>query len=246
MTKKIIISIVALTLAFVVCFAACNEAVYTDPSTGNKYLLVTDEDGNHVYSDDGELLVYETDKSGKIVKDEDGNKVTQVQGFIGQIEENGTVEDYAYRVALPKGWKSTDTKGVFENTAKKESIDISIAEYFYDDYYKRNKAVYENIISASSKDVTETVSAEWTEDMNYENAGSVTPLFTLVSGDLYTALIFFENSGNVYKICYTSPNTDEGKADFITFINSITYKKYTYYDDITKVPSTDESTTTAK
>ena len=79
-----------------IALTACKKHVYVDPSTSEEYILVTDENGKKVLSEDGELLVYATDENGKKIKDDNGEYVTQIQGFVGQLEEDGVIEDYAY------------------------------------------------------------------------------------------------------------------------------------------------------
>ena len=76
-------------IALSVVFTSCNKDVYVNPSTDSEYILVTDENGKKVLSEDGELIVYVTDVDGKKVKDDNGEYVTEIQGFVGQLEENG-------------------------------------------------------------------------------------------------------------------------------------------------------------
>lgn len=235
-TKKIIISIVSLTLVIFIVFSACGKATYTDPQTGKKYILVTDENGEKVRSEDGELLVYVTNKNHKIVKDENGVPQTEVHGFIGQIEdEKGIIEDYAYTVTLPEGWKSTDKKGYFENEKLEAKFSISIVEYTYDDYKLRLEDTYGTILgnTESGDETTVSYDVKWTEDVEIPNSDTTGTLLTLSSSGYNLFFYIYENSGNTYKI-----SVDGSTANGVTeetakeLLSSITYKPYTYYPDL--------------
>ena len=76
-----------------------------------------------------------TDADGKKVKDDNGEYETAVQGFIGQIEANGVVEDYAYYFTLPSGWKTVGNGGEFENKLKK----VKSYKFFKYNIYKFKK-----------------------------------------------------------------------------------------------------------
>lgn len=233
MTKKIIATLMVATVLFVCVFAACGKQKYTNPQTGKKYEIVTDEDGKRVLSDDGELLVYETDDNGKYVTDANGEKVTQVQGFVGQVEfEDGVVEDYAYKLQLADGWKADkDTFGTFVNKSKNQNIDIDIVEYLYDDYYDRNKEVYETIKKSDEEGVTVT----WEEDVDLAKGATNVCLFTMTTKESCSIFCFFENSGNVYKILFTSDTAEGATESLKEFCKGFSFKPYQYYTDVTAV-----------
>lgn len=246
MSKKIIISAVSLTLAIalVFVFSSCGKSkdVYTDPQTGKSYILVTDENGEKVRSDDGELVVYVTEKNGKIAKDENGEPKTEVHGFIGQIKTGNTVEDYAYTVVLPDGWKTTNKKGYFENNSLKATATIDIAESTYSDYYSKSYAIYESIKEAADSGEAD-YAVTWSEDCEIPGADTKGVLMTLSGESLMRYFYFFENNGNVYKISIDfEAQSDNNKKTVDGFMGSITYKQYTYYPDVTSAPTTEAGT----
>ena len=161
MSKKIIAVIAVVTVVFVSVFAACNkkddEGVY---AKNDKYNLVTDENGEKVLNSDGELLVYATDEDGDRIKNDKGEYETLAQPF-EPIEDDGVVEDYGYKFTLPKGWKSTNQVGQFENADKSQVFEIDVVEYTYKDYYKRNKDFYEQL-----KEAKPDVQLTWEENVN--------------------------------------------------------------------------------
>lgn len=229
MSKKIIAALIALTVVFMCVFAACNDNTYKNPASGEKYELVTDEDGEKVLNDEGELLVYETDENGKKVTDENGENVTRVQGFVGQIEDGGVVEDYAYKLELPDGWKSVeDSYGKFVNKQKSQECSIDIVEYTYDDYYKLNKDMFNKLAGRD-----EVVKIKWEDDVTDIRGAEKTCRFILQTEDGIAVLYFFENSGNIYKVLFNSETIESAEADALEFCKAIDFKPYTYYPELT-------------
>lgn len=229
MSKKIIALLVIATVVFMCVFAACDKGTYVNPATDKKYKLVTDEDGQKVLNDDGELLVYVTDEHGRIVKDENGEEMTEVQGFIGQIEDDGLVEDFAYKLLLPEGWKSVkDTTGEFENKKKEQTCSITILNEKYVDYYKMNKDFYDKL----SKD--KSVKLTWDEGLELRDGAEKVCRFTMQNEDGMSVMYFYENSDNLYKVLFVAQNAEDAEsvlADAEDFAKSISYKPYTYYPD---------------
>ncbi len=229
MNKKIIAALIALTVVFMCVFAACNDNTYENPASGEKYELVTDENGNKVLDENGELLVYETNENGKKVTNESGEYVTRVQGFIGQIEEGGVVEDYAYKLELPKGWKAEEgSTGKFVNKQKSQQCSIDIVEYTYEDYYDFNKDMFNQLVG--SDDVTKI---KWEDNVTDIRDANKACRFVLQTKDGIAVLYFFENSGNVYKVLFNSETIENAEADAIAFCKAIEFKPYTYFPDVT-------------
>lgn len=234
-------------IAFSVVVTACNKDVYVDPSSDSEYILVTDENGNKVLSEDGELLVYVTDENGKKVKDENGEYVTEIHGFIGQIEKNGVVEDYAYYFTLPSGWKTVNDRGVFENKLKKYSLEIRINDKTFNDYYTQ-LSQFGDAIKAGELDTTDNelnAQGEWHE-FQYDNADTKVYLLMLKVNEKLTATMFFSANNNLYVATLTAPiesDFTEVKDEMIKVYEALEFKPYTYYEDLTDKP-TEEATVT--
>ena len=234
MCKKSVALFITAIMCCTLIFTACNKDKYVDPSTGGEFILVTDENGNKVLSEDGELLVYATDENGKKIKDDEGNYVTEVHGFIGQIESNGVVEDYAYYFTLPNGWKTVNDRGEFENKSQNWSMDIKIIEYSYSEYYDSSKKMYENMAKEGFEHKTQVKSEAYWDEFEYENAQTTVNLFSIKVADAMTFTMFFKNSDNLYVISLESENNDnfeEAKAEMINIYESLNFKPYTYYPD---------------
>lgn len=231
MNKKIIAVLAAATIVFVCVFAACGKNSYTNPQTGKKYEIVTDDDGKRVLNDDGELVVYATDDNGKYVTDENGEKVTQGQAFIGQIEvEDNVFEDYAYKLTLADGWKADkDTFGEFANKSKKQEVSVSIVESVYSDYYNKNLETYNTLKDGDIADVE----VSWEDDLDLVKGAQNACRFIMQTDDVVRIMYLFENSSNVYKILFTSDTKDGAVEDSEAFCKGFVFKPYTYYPDVT-------------
>ncbi len=236
MAKKMTAAIVAITLLFVCVFAACNKnGTYTDPNTGNVHILVTDEEGNKQFDENGDLLVYATDSDGNLVTNNDGEPETLIQAFVGQFEDGGAVEAFSYKITLPDGWKTVkDTFDAYENKSKGVTADLTIVKYFYGDYYYRNLEVYEQLVGVEGATVT------WEDDITIFDGAEKATRFSLLTEEGASVLYFFENSGNVYKLLFESDSaSDTIIADTEEFCKAMTLKPYQYYSDVTAVSTTE-------
>lgn len=235
MSKKIIAILTIATILFVCVFAACErnekEKLYAD---ADEYEFVTDENGDRVLSEDGRFVVYATDEKGKYVTDESGEKVTSVKQF-EPILDGDSFEDYGFKLTIPEGWKASEEKGnVFENKSLGLNCEIDVVEYFYDDYYDFSK---------NSKDVLskEGIESTWEDDIDLGKDFKGTCRMVAELGDGIRVLYFFENSGNVYKILFSGGKDMSIVEETEKFCKSMTFKPFTYFDDITAVSK--ESTT---
>ena len=227
MSKKIIAILAVVTIVFVCVFAACEKqtGVYADEKD---FEFVTDENGEKVLADDGQLIVYATDENGKQVTNESGEKETVRQQF-QPLEKDGVIEDYGFKLALPEGWKADDSEfGKFTNKSKNQNCEISVVKYFYADYYELNKTFY-NKLKASKTEVN------WEDEVDLGKDFEETCRFTMKSEGNVSVLYFFENSNNVYKVLFTGTDSDTFIAETEDFCKAMEFKNFEYYDDITSV-----------
>lgn len=241
MSKKIIAILAAATILFVCVFAACEKkenGVYSQEKDLN---LVTDENGEKVLAENGQLLVYETDENGKYVKDENGEKVTIRQQF-QPFEEDGVIEDYGFKLTLPEGWKTTERFGMFVNEDKQQECTITIIKSVYQDYYELCYKNHEILLDEGYDSV-------WEEDFDLGDDFAKEARFVLTTDEVVLVVGIFENSGNVYKVHFTSLDKENAVKDFESFCKAMSFKPFQYYDDITaanKESTTAVETTQAK
>lgn len=243
MSKKIIAALLVATMLFVCVFAACNKnknededetvRVYGDVT---EYNFVTDEDGNRVYTPDGEFVVYVTDKDGEIVTNADGVPSSQVQQFVPIVDDN-KAEYYGYSIILPEGWAVDDTRsGSFVNEKKKQRVSITAVNEAYDDYYDSNKEAYNTFSKASG------VTATWEENYNLGNGCSKVVRFTLKSESGMNVMYFFVNNNNLYKILFEAVDPATAVADSEAICAAVSYKPYQYFEiDVTDPSDVEES-----
>lgn len=240
MAQKIIAALTVVTVLFVCVFAACSkdDGVYAGKGEIN---YVTDENGEKVLNENGELVVYATDKNGKRVKNDDGEYETLLQQF-QPIEEDGIVEDYGFKFAIPKGWKTTSTFGEFVNSDETQSVQISIVKYTYTDYYNFNKNVYEQFLANEEVEANVT----WEDDVDLGSDFNGACRFTLSTDEVSSVMYFFENSGNIYKVLFNTSSPDTAVADSLTICKALSFKPYTYYTDVTSASTTAQDSTQAQ
>ena len=240
MGKKSIAILIVVIMCCAIMFTACNKDKYINPVTGEEYILVTDENGNKVLSEDGELLVYATDENGKKIKDDEGNFVTEVHGFIGQIENNGVIEDYAYYLTLPDGWKSVDDQGNFENKTKGYKLEISIEDETFNDCYKKSKAAYDAGVGA----ITDEDDAEmYWDEYEYDNIDTKAYILSFRSGEFSTVTMFFSSNNNLYVLRIEHEGDidfEDAKAEILKIFDGLEFKPYAYYEGLTDTPVKEE------
>ncbi len=240
MGKKFVALLIVVIMCCTFIFTACNKDKYTNPVTGEEYILVTDENGKKVLSEDGELLVYSTDENGKKIKDDEGNYVTEVHGFIGQIENNGVIEDYAYYFTLPSGWKPVNDQGEFENKNKGYKLSIDILEETFNDYFAKSKKIYDSVNISIKDGMIDGVPTEihW-DEYTYDNIDTKAYIISFKNGDFSTVTMFFSNNDNLYvlRIEFEGDiNFEDAKAEMLTVFSGLEFKPYAYYEDLTDAP----------
>ncbi len=235
MSKKIIAALLVATMLFVCIFAACNKnkneeeddttRIYGDAT---EYNFVTDEDGNRVYTPDGEFLVYVTDEDGKVVTNSAGEAVSQAQQFVPIFEDN-KAEYYGYSITLPEGWTVDSSKsGSFINEKKNQRVSITAVDESYDDYYKSNIDTYKKFSGLSEATVT------WEEDYDLGEDCDKVVRFTFKTADGMNVMYFFVNNNNLYKILFEASDPSTAVADSEAICAAVSYKPYQYFEtDVT-------------
>lgn len=222
-------------LATSVALTACKKDVYVDPSTDKEYVLVTDENGKKVLSEDGELLVYATDENGKKIKDDNGEYVTEIQGFVGQIEEDGVIEDYAYYFTLPEGWKAVNDRGEFQSENEKSDLTIRIAKKTYDEYVKTSEQIYTVLNSEEYLKENDVKPDTLWEEVELEGIDSKARFLGISAEGQTVMTLFFVQNNNLYVFNLETQEAagfKDAKAELLKIFNAIEFKPYTYYPEL--------------
>ncbi len=252
MSKKIIIALLSAVILFVCVFTACNnngsgdsglidedeqteEQIYIDD---DKYPFVTDENGEKVLNDVGQFVVYSTNENGKIAKDENGEKITYSRPFEAYSDKD-CIEEYGYKIALPKGWAGTPRNGLFKNKETGENLNVEILKDSYEDFYENYFARYEK-----AKEIEFDVT--WEENLTFLGEACENVVrYTINSDDVSIMIYFFRNNGNLYKITYDVAGCETPKENSEAILKAITFKPFTYYEATTE-EATKETTEAAE
>ncbi len=236
MSKKLIAIMMVATLVFMGVFAACNkeddsEILYID---SDKYPFLTDENGERVLDENGEFIVFATDENGKYKKDEQGDRMTVNQPF-EPISDKDSVEDYYYKITLPKDWEIDESKrNSFINSKTGDTVYITLYDdnYAYQDAYLSNYETYESLLADEYE--KEGIKVTWEEGITIADECMGTVRFALNKGEQTNVLYLFKHSGNMYKILFeTKKDMNTAKTETLDFLQYITYKPYSYYPAVT-------------
>lgn len=118
--KKSLIIISAVIVTLAVLFTSCSAGKLTiKDSSGEKHIICTDENGNQLQDNYGN--VYEK------ITDKDGKKVTEVYSFpeIYSNKSMSKLENCWVKVDVPKGWKTTRSTTVMRLRHSGECVDIN-------------------------------------------------------------------------------------------------------------------------
>ena len=101
-----IIAVICVMLMLVTLFAACGKKVIIQGKNGQEYVAMTDEEGNTVLNQSGEIVVYVTDDRGKYVTDANGERQTNAVTFPDVAIGKDKIETADYVLTVPEGWVS--------------------------------------------------------------------------------------------------------------------------------------------
>lgn len=155
-----IIAVICVLLLLVTLFAACGKKVIIEGKNGQEYIAVTDDEGNTVLNDAGEIVVYVTDENGKYVEDANGERQTNAVTFPNQVTGEHSIATPQYRLTMPEDW-TLGEDGIFLRN-NNENVNFEIGEVitltetrtvmsYIDaqtqsmDYLKENDAQYKNL-----------------------------------------------------------------------------------------------------
>ncbi len=239
MKNRITALSVILTVIIILTFAGCNNGhkIYVDP-VGSTYYAVTDEKGNTVLNNEGNIVVYQTDDNGDIITDTSGVYQTVANYFPEQIIKGDFVQTPTYTLTLPGGWSAQeDDFGKYTKKSADASVEISIIENFTLEKYQEYT---ETFIKMLKEKTTGEESISYKQDtFHYTAANTEAIRYTLVreggSNDSTTIMLVFKNHGNLYKILFEAPTANLEKANFTEFYSAIKYKNYQYYEVTTTV-----------
>lgn len=103
--EKKIIAVACVLVILAVTLAACgSKYLIVENDDGMEYAAVTDEEGNTVVNEQGDIVVYVTDVDGDLVTDTNGEPQTNSITIPSVIADGDTVETADYTLTMPDGW----------------------------------------------------------------------------------------------------------------------------------------------
>lgn len=103
--EKKIIAVACVLVVLAVTLAACgSKYLIVENDDGMEYAAVTDEEGNTVVNEQGDIVVYVTDVDGDLVTDTNGEPQTNSITIPSVIADGDTVETADYTLTMPDGW----------------------------------------------------------------------------------------------------------------------------------------------
>ncbi|MGN0570874.1 MAG: hypothetical protein ACI4K9_01685 [Candidatus Fimenecus sp.] len=102
--EKKMIAVICVLMLLISLLVSCGKKYPTITIKGNEYVLATDEEGNTMLSDDGELVIYPTDSNGKPYKGENGEYETNFVDFPDKIVNGNIYETPQFKITMPEEW----------------------------------------------------------------------------------------------------------------------------------------------
>ncbi|MCH5189753.1 MAG: hypothetical protein J1F37_04245 [Oscillospiraceae bacterium] len=233
MNKKIIAAF-CIVILMVSIFSACGNKGYllAKDENGVEHAYVTDENGETVLNEEGNIRVYETDAHGKIVKDKDG---TLRENYVEMPEKLMTDKKYQTKefvFIIPNGWGMGDANYIsisqdglsriqFNNIGTKISQYNSIVAEEVDMANKIVDEIKNSGGTAELKEGTATITSNQIEayymlfDAEIESDG--------VKQVLHTCAAYFMFEGRIYKAFYQTTSEEGLKIEQVVDVfNNLT------------------------
>lgn len=129
--KKILCIALSL-IAIATAFAACGKSSIKDtaivPGVNGEIAAVTQENGDSLRDDDGNMIVVVTNPDGKPIKDENGENATMPVEISHCMVIGDKIEYSSFSVTIPDGWKAGKVydRAVINSDDKNETDKIVI------------------------------------------------------------------------------------------------------------------------
>lgn len=240
--EKKVIAIVGAVVLLISVFAACAKKPTIKGNNGIEYAVVTDDEGNTVINEDGEVVIYVTDEHGKYVKDGNGERQTNYIEFPDSIINGNTYETADYVLTFPEENWTVLGSGTYTKKDTNDKVTIKIVslgklemgqnlESIVSKAVDNNNIILEEIkeeIEKENYDVNMNVT-----DVHLTAKNAPAKVVDFIFKDNEGKIIFhsfsayYISNGKSFKIEYTCNDADfnDTAEDIVTLINeSLTIK----------------------
>ena len=226
MDKKIIAVICASLIVISAVFASCGKKKPTINAKDATYEVVTDEEGNTVLNENGEIEIYVTNEDGKKVTDENGEIKTGAVPFPDKITDGVFHETKYFKMVYPNGWTVGNSGIATSKKYKGLDAQVMYSGAATDDSAAENEAnnavsQWNQILSQAGDAVTGVTVEQRT--VTLEKCGATAYVVEVKKADdknpktysVYQLTMDFVCNGGLYHVqCFTEDgNTFDGSLD---------------------------------
>lgn len=216
----------ALFLVFVIVlsgFAACiksNPGIVITGSDGKTRVLATNDNGETMTDDAGNLIIAVTDKNGKGARDKEGNYETQRVAPPDYYVLENFIESPKFSVPVPAGWEQSTTSNIrLTHTATKGEINLYIEDG--QTLTQVSDAVQEFMDMTATKDPN----AEFkVETVKICGVSATRYLYSSTQFSAEMAVYVFEKNGTSFQFQTVIAKENKDIVDFESVINTIKFK----------------------
>lgn len=220
--KKSIFALFVCALAAICLFAGCSKAKGLKIKDGNGYdrVAVTDENGEPIYDEAGNIILVDTDEKGHAKKDSNGEQATTPLLISDLIESGKNVYCRYFSFIKPSGYEALVYGTTISLTNDNNNISIS---------YEIDKTIDDELDGVSTliggmKDEGYTPEISTSEKTVCGETATVTEIkLSAQNRNYYIASIIFEKGGVVYSASLTS-DKESSPERLEEIVNSISFK----------------------
>lgn len=214
MKRKIFVSFLVLTSVILLASCGTKYESVTD-NNGNTFSIKRDSNGFAQTDEKGNLIVYETDKNGKIKQTDDGKDSSETIDFPNYIKSESVVECESFYIEIPDGWQ-VQTGHTIKLFNEENQAEIA--------FTLRTTDTTDECL-AQIKDLFSGWDADWKESEQKFSFGQAKVISSTKLIDHYEKSYYvFAVKGNSYAIS-TSFNTKlADSVDFNSIIGDIKFK----------------------
>lgn len=222
--EKKIIAVACVLLVLVAAFTACGKAIVTGDN-GMEYEAVTDEEGNTVVNENGDIVVYVTDVDGNYVEDANGEPQTNSITFPSVIAHEDRIETANYILLIPEGW-TAESDGTLAREADEnaeQSIEITNFGELEDGEtfagkMQESQATLEGLAQAVIDNGGTAESAVESVQFFEQDATLLELTATAQQRTFRYQMLYFMQNGELYKVQYTATDMENEAFDLHAFV----------------------------
>lgn len=221
--KRSIAAILVCLLVFACAFTGCSKAkgLKVLDGSGKERVLVTNDSGEPVYDDAGNVMVVETDSNGN-AKKENGEQVTNAVALNEVLVSGKKIFSRWFTLEKPSGYDLITYGSTVSLTKDNENITLT---FDMDGVEKRLGDMNKLVNAINDQDAKAEVK---TENKKLCGEDAVIAHINVVSDDQQNKIsivyALFEKNGITYAATLNTNSLDADTSEFESIINSISFR----------------------